>query len=122
MTGSLTFVESPRQPESLIKDTLLLTGGNKSRPEELIRLARFGIPVTEHLRGCRIPEARRLYETFHQAILRPKDASGLASDLAVIAEIHRFPRRIECATLPWHTMNAVLNGGNGRLPGTSTSD
>jgi SUF system NifU family Fe-S assembly protein len=69
--------------------------------------------MTEHLRGQNPQEARRLYERFHSAILRPGGAGELAGDLAVIAEIHRFPSRIKCATLPWHTMNAALNGRSG---------
>jgi nitrogen fixation NifU-like protein len=31
--------------------------------------------------------------------------------LAAFAGVHAFPIRVKCATLPWHTLRAALEGG-----------
>ena len=31
--------------------------------------------------------------------------------LVVFAGVRRFPMRVKCATLSWHTMQAALKGG-----------
>jgi len=65
--------------------------------------------MTQQLKGREIEEARRLHEAFHVATLRPNGADEQLGDLAALGGIHRFPSRIKCALLPWHTMNAALN-------------
>jgi nitrogen fixation NifU-like protein len=31
--------------------------------------------------------------------------------LAVLSGVCKFPARVKCATLAWHTMNSALQGG-----------
>ncbi len=44
----------------------------------------------------------------------PSRAAEVAPELgklAVFAGVHEFPMRVKCASLPWHTMKAALEGG-----------
>lgn len=40
----------------------------------------------------------------------PAELSEADGDLAALAGVRKFPARIKCATLPWHTYKAALNG------------
>jgi nitrogen fixation NifU-like protein len=31
--------------------------------------------------------------------------------LKALAGVHEYPSRVKCATLPWHTLMAALDGG-----------
>lgn len=72
--------------------------------------------MTEHLKGLSDGEARGAFQKF-QAMVRGEgdrdDATGVASEgfdrLEALAGVQRFPMRVKCATLPWHTMIAALD-------------
>jgi nitrogen fixation NifU-like protein len=66
--------------------------------------------MTESLKGKTLPEAEKLFESFHE--LLTSDSSGEASlgKLAVFGGVREFPLRVKCATLAWHTFHAALAG------------
>jgi nitrogen fixation NifU-like protein len=69
--------------------------------------------MTEALKGLRLAEARDLFERLHDLVTQ--DDEALARDprlgkLAVFAGVRRFPLRVKCATLAWHTLNAAIEG------------
>jgi len=47
-----------------------------------------------------------------EALLTEKGDAGLdaAGELAALAGVRKFPARVKCATLPWHTYQAALRG------------
>lgn len=49
-------------------------------------------------------EVERILTTDTEATL---DTQG---ELAALAGVRKFPARIKCATLPWHTYQAALRG------------
>ena len=69
--------------------------------------------MTAALKGKRVDEAAAAVEQFRAMLTeeRPSDdASALPGRLAVLAGVREFPIRIKCATLPWHTLRAALQG------------
>lgn len=67
--------------------------------------------MTEALKGKTIDEAQGLFERFHQVVTGPPDEVPEAEDLgklAAFAGVRKFPVRVKCATLAWHTLQAAL--------------
>jgi nitrogen fixation protein NifU and related proteins len=72
--------------------------------------------MTDALKGKTVVEARALFERFHELVTadpsRAATAPAELGKLAVFAGVHEFPMRVKCASLPWHTMKAALEGGD----------
>jgi nitrogen fixation NifU-like protein len=72
--------------------------------------------MTEHLKGKREEQARGLFREFQSMITGAANSAGEAASgeggdfdrLNALAGVKRFPMRVKCATLPWHTMLAAL--------------
>jgi len=69
--------------------------------------------MTDLLKGKTVDEAKAESERF-TGLLTGKDAPDLAEDdeLAALMVVREFPTRIKCATLPWHTFAAALDGND----------
>jgi nitrogen fixation NifU-like protein len=71
--------------------------------------------MTDALRGKTLAEVHALFERFHELVTAdPSRAAEVAPELGklvVFAGVHEFPMRVKCASLPWHTMKAALEGG-----------
>lgn len=65
--------------------------------------------MTEAVKGKTLEEAEALYQQFHHLIVRdaPADPKALGK-LAAFSGVGEFPARVKCATLPWHTLRALL--------------
>ncbi len=67
--------------------------------------------MTESVKGRTIDEARHLFERFHEMVTEgapPEgDGPGLGK-LEAFSGVRRFPARVKCATLAWHTLVAAL--------------
>ncbi len=69
--------------------------------------------MTQSLKGKTRAEADRLFEQFHSLVTGEQSASGNSSELgklAVFSGVSKFPARVKCATLAWHTMQSALEG------------
>ena len=69
--------------------------------------------MTTSLKGKTRAEAEALFEKFHKMLTGSPGAPGAAEGLgklAVFAGVCEFPIRVKCATLPWHTFHAALEG------------
>ena len=68
--------------------------------------------MTEAVKGKSKTEARELAAEFVHLVLRdgPSDAQMLGK-LKVFSGVGEFPARVKCATLPWRTLEAALEGG-----------
>lgn len=66
--------------------------------------------MTEAVKGHSIAEAKATMAEFIDMIIGSGDvvASG---KLAVLRGVRDFPGRVKCATLAWHTLESLLNGG-----------
>jgi len=63
--------------------------------------------MTEALKEKSPDEARSLARTFRSAI-RGNPAEELSEKLRTLASVHRFPRRVQCASLPWEALERAL--------------
>lgn len=68
--------------------------------------------MTEAVKGKSVAEAKELFDRFHDMVTN-KDAVEDLGKLAVLAGVREFPSRVKCATLAWHTLNAVLHEDDG---------
>ncbi len=69
--------------------------------------------MTQVLKGKSKAEVAQLFEQFHRLVTGNEDAMAHASDLgklAVFAGVSKFPARVKCATLAWHTLQSALEG------------
>ena len=69
--------------------------------------------MTEIVKGLTESEAAHLFEIFHRITTGKEDASEnleALGKLAVLAGVKSYPARVKCATLPWHSLEAALQG------------
>jgi len=67
--------------------------------------------MTEALKGKTLEEAHRLFGLFHELVTTGSDGAEEAlGKLAVFEGVREFPVRVKCATLPWHTFRAAVEG------------
>ncbi|MDH3253722.1 MAG: SUF system NifU family Fe-S cluster assembly protein [Acidobacteriota bacterium] len=70
--------------------------------------------MTDAVKGKSRDEIEHLFREFHTLLtgdpsVREK-ASAELGKLAVFEGVREFPIRVKCATLPWHTLKAALDG------------
>lgn len=71
--------------------------------------------MTAHVKGKTVDEISVLFGSFHDLLTGgPCDPSDLESlgKLKVFSGVKEFPIRVKCATLPWHTLRAAIDGGH----------
>ncbi|MCY4338826.1 MAG: SUF system NifU family Fe-S cluster assembly protein [Gammaproteobacteria bacterium] len=69
--------------------------------------------MTENVKGKSVPEAEAIFNTFHTLLTDSSETLDLerVGKLAVLAGVRDYPSRVKCATLCWHTLKALLEGG-----------
>lgn len=75
--------------------------------------------MTEIVRGKTRAEAEALFAHFHRMCTEDDvaaEAEGVDPEalerLQVLSGVKQYPVRVKCATLPWHTMKAAMEGQN----------
>lgn len=69
--------------------------------------------LTESLKGKTRAEAEALFEKFHHLVTDGRQSTVPAPELgklAVFSGVSKYPARVKCATLAWHTLHAALKG------------
>jgi len=69
--------------------------------------------MTQSVKGKTRAEAANLFDQFHRLVTGDEKAIASAEDmgkLAVFAGVSKFPARVKCATLAWHTLQSALQG------------
>src|SRR5688572_17692757 len=66
--------------------------------------------MTEALKGKTKDEAQKIFDGFHNMIIRGGEGGEGLGKLAVLAGVSKFPTRVKCAILSWHAANAALDG------------
>ena len=66
--------------------------------------------MTEILKGKTRDEAGKIFHQFHDLIMKGDGSGPELGKLAVMAGVHKFPNRVKCAILPWHAVEACLQG------------
>ncbi len=70
--------------------------------------------MTEAVKGKTVQEATDLFKRFQEMVTRSDSGSGAPGDeslgkLLAFAGVRRYPARVKCATLAWHTLKAAMN-------------
>ena len=69
--------------------------------------------MTAGVKGKTRAEAEALFHAFHKMVTGEMGAAfdaGALGKLAAFSGVREFPIRVKCATLPWHTLRAALEG------------
>ncbi|HEY0003197.1 MAG TPA: SUF system NifU family Fe-S cluster assembly protein [Pyrinomonadaceae bacterium] len=69
--------------------------------------------MTQSLKGKTKEEAETLFKEFHRMVTGELDTEAEPNQLGrltIFSGVSEFPARVKCASLPWHTMHAALNG------------
>lgn len=56
-----------------------------------------------------IAEVKKTFNSFHSMLTDDQASSDGLGKLKVLEGVKRFPVRVKCATLCWHTLDAALN-------------
>ena len=70
--------------------------------------------MTTELKGKSEAEAEKLFDTVHKMLTgemaaEEEDVERLGK-LKILSGVCKFPARVKCASLAWHTVNAALKG------------
>ena len=69
--------------------------------------------MTETVKGKSKEAAEKVFDAFRRMLTREPGSDfdpDEVGDLEVLSGVSEFPVRIKCATLPWHTLHAALEG------------
>jgi nitrogen fixation NifU-like protein len=69
--------------------------------------------MTQTLKGKSKAEAAKLFDQFHRLVTGDAETMAKATEmgkLAAFAGVSKFPARVKCATLAWHTLQSALEG------------
>ncbi len=67
--------------------------------------------MTESVKGKTRAEAEALFERFHELLTGKEPDAAEAPELGkltIFAGVRKYPVRVKCATLAWHTLRAAL--------------
>ncbi|MDB4886851.1 MAG: putative iron-sulfur cluster assembly protein [Gemmatimonadetes bacterium] len=68
--------------------------------------------MTQAVKGKSVTEAGHLFSQFHDLVtgkLKPTpDEARKLGEMAAFSGVARFPVRVKCASMPWHTLQAAL--------------
>ena len=73
--------------------------------------------MTQMVKGKTKVEAEKLFAQFH-SLVTGKDKEANADELgkmAVFGGVSKFPARVKCATLAWHTLQAALQNAEQKV-------
>jgi nitrogen fixation protein NifU and related proteins len=69
--------------------------------------------MTAELKGKTEAQAQVLFDNVHEMLTGEADnqeAAARVGKLAILSGVCKFPARVKCASLAWHTVNSALKG------------
>lgn len=66
--------------------------------------------MTQLVKGKTRAEADKIFAAFHRMVTGEEQDADELGKLAVFAGVRKFPARVKCATLAWHTLQSALDG------------
>ena len=66
--------------------------------------------MTQSVKGKTKEEAVKMFERFHELVTGHDGDREALGKLAVFGGVSKFPARVKCATLAWHTLQSALEG------------
>ena len=74
--------------------------------------------LTESIQGKTCEQTKELFKQVHAALLGNPHSDFAIGKLSALTGVTQFPSRVKCATLAWHTLDAVLKS----RPSTVTTE
>lgn len=71
--------------------------------------------MTQAIKGKTLDEAKQLFKAFHDMLVEKHVNEEVLGKLSILQGVAKYPSRIKCATLAWHTLNGLLNGSHDRI-------
>lgn len=72
--------------------------------------------MTDAVKNKTIEEILELFNEFQKLVTTGKNESPeKLGKLSILAGVAEFPMRIKCATLPWHTLKAILTKDQNKI-------
>lgn len=71
--------------------------------------------MLQAIKGKTVEEAKALFSAFHRVVLgetMDEAQVTLLGKLMILKGVSAYPSRIKCASLAWHTLDALLQGQN----------
>jgi nitrogen fixation NifU-like protein len=68
-----------------------------------------GSIMTEVLKGKSLADAADLFKQFQHLLTSDAAAPATLGKLAALTDVRKFPSRVKCATLAWHTLHEAIN-------------
>ncbi len=69
--------------------------------------------LTQAIKGRTLAEIESIFQAFHETVTgRAQPDEERLGKLAVFQGVSRFPTRVKCASLCWHTLMAALKGAD----------
>ncbi len=70
--------------------------------------------MTQQVKGKDREQVHQLFDRFHHAVASDNDTVDpeTLGKLAVFIGVRKYPMRVKCASLPWHTLKAALEQSN----------
>ncbi len=68
--------------------------------------------MTQNVKGKTVDEAKAIFHDFHRMVLgqlNPEKDVHVLGRLTIFSGIWKYPARVKCAALAWHTMNGALS-------------
>ena len=68
--------------------------------------------MTQNVKGKTVDEAKAIFQDFHRMVLgqlNPEQDAHVLGRLTIFSGIWKYPARVKCAALAWHTMNGALS-------------
>ena len=64
--------------------------------------------MTSTLKGMKVEDAINLFDKFHILATTGESLDDMGK-LSVLAGVHKYPARVKCATLAWHTFYGAMH-------------
>ena len=80
--------------------------------------------MTAELKGKTEAAAHAMFDNVHKMLTgetNGDDASDRVGKLAILSGVCKFPARVKCASLAWHTLKAALDAAGARMPERSAT-
>ena len=77
--------------------------------------------MTQMVKGKTKEEAAQLFDQFHNLVTGKDEAEAAAElgKMAVFAGVSKFPARVKCATLAWHTLQKAIEEEKNKPPAST---
>ena len=98
--------------DDIIKDVSFISIGEDKVKNCAISKAAASM-MTQSVKGKTRQEAEMLFREFHAMVTGELDEEATPNNLGrlkIFAGVRDYPARVKCASLPWHTMRAALEG------------